>query len=345
MTTGETPTMQAPRDTRVLARLAAIAETLLIVGVGSLAATQLAKIAEWPARALSQALLFERAVPNWHAAAQAEAKWLALRYGITFAVVLAVCLWRGRPTAREAGLSLGNRSVPGLIAFGVMLGLLLNTPVEAAALAQHFLHLGANTPMWDLMQRSEWTRDFWLYMAVASYGAIPLVEEFYFRSYALGRYRGHFSDGAAVLLVAVFFWVAHGQYLGGDAFLAFNSALLFLGALVLGWSVVHTGSVLPAIVAHVVINIPVSTEFRVAWVLLGLAALVLLSGPITRAARDLVNLLAGTREWLFLIIVAAALAGLVFAARGYPAALPLGLAILSLFALIGLFLRPPAAPR
>jgi membrane protease YdiL (CAAX protease family) len=336
---------QSPiRDTRILSRAAAISETLLIVTFGALAAGQIAKLIDWPTRATSQALLLEQAQPDWQAAANSEAQWLALRYGLTFAAVLAVCLWRGRPTAREASLSLGGRSLPSLIAFGVLLGVLLNTPVEAAHIAQSYFHFGANTPMWDLMQRSDWTREFWLYMAVGSYAAVPVIEEFYFRSYALGRYREHFSDGASVILVSVFFWVAHGQYLGGDPFLLFNSALLFLGALLLGWSVIHTGSLVPALVAHVVINIPVSMEFRIAWVLIGLAALILLWPAIARSAVSLLKLLASTREWLFLIAAGAALIGLVVGARTYPIALPIGLVVLLALAVVGLVRRPTAKP-
>jgi hypothetical protein len=202
--------------------------------------------------------------------------------------------------------------------------------------------------MWRLMRQSEWTPHFWLYMSVGSFAFVPVVEELTFRSYVLGRYSMHFSAGAAVLLSAALFWVSHGQYLRADPFLLAYSLLTFAGAAALAWSVVRTGSIVPALIAHALLNIPTTQPFMIALIAAALVALILWRRSIWASVKNFAATVAGAREWVFLGAMTATLLVGALVIRAYPAALIPLLAAFLATAIIGLIRRAPwtrGAPR
>jgi membrane protease YdiL (CAAX protease family) len=333
---------QSALDRRWSSRLAGFAETVVILVGVSLLAAQIAASTGVPNRSVRDSLVFGDGGPDWGAASVAETEWLLLRYGLTFAAVLAVCAWRGAPVAAPR-LDAERRTPAALIGFGIALCFAGLLPMWAAKSVHAVYPLGANTPMWDVMNASPWTREFWLFMAASSFGIIPLVEEFYFRGYALARYRENFSAGGAVALSAIFFWVAHGQYIQSDPYLIFNSALTLYFALLLGWATVQTGSLIPAIVCHMLVNVPVDLAGTLAGAVAGIAIIVLRTRAVVSAARDFLGLIASTREWLFLIAVAGGLLALAITIRGNPSlTLPVA-AVFVAVASLGLLRR--AAPN
>lgn len=337
--------MSQPQDPKLIGRITAFAETALLLVVGSLAARAILGGLGLAGRGARDDMLYGDAGPQWLPAAGAEAQWLIVRFGLTLLVAWAICWWIGGPDRKLAGISRGGRSLGNLLGFGVVMGVLLAAPPFGLRVLNEMYDLGENTPFWDLMARHAWTPDFWIYMAVSSFILVPIVEELLFRSYILGRYRMHFTAGGAVLLSAALFWVSHGQYIQPDPILLTNSALVLVSAAIMAWSVIHTGSVLPALIAHCIFNIPMETPFRIGVVVLALALIVVLHKRLAAAAADFLRTLATTREWIFLVLLIVVLAALAFAVRTYEQALlPLAGAML-LLALWGLIRRAPWARR
>jgi membrane protease YdiL (CAAX protease family) len=339
------PASLIPEDPDLLGRIGAVAETVILITAGSLGARALAGGLGLPTRASRDAALFAGGGPDWTMAAGAEASWLILRFGITLAAAYLISLWVGGPSRRLAGLALGGRSLAGLVGFGLVMGLLINAPVLAIDLAQRAFGLGANTPLWDLMQSHPWTPAFWLYMAVGSFGLVPVVEELFFHSYTLGRYRMHFTPGAAILAGSALFWVSHGQYLKLDPFLLVHSALTFAGAAIMAWSLIRTGSIIPALVAHVTFNIPLPPVLMAASLAAGLVLMAVFWRPIRESAIDLGRTLAATREWAFLAGTVVVLLGGATLIRAYRTAIPYLLAICLMAAIAGLIRRSPFRRR
>lgn len=313
--------MTQPEDPKLLGRVSAFAETATLLVAGSLAARALSDMLSLGNREERDALLYNGGVPHWLEASAAEAQWLLLRFGLTLFVAWLICWWIGGPTRKLAGLSRGERTLPELIGFGAVMGVILAAPPFGLRVLNEVYGVGENTPFWDLMAQHQWTPDFWLYMAVSSFILAPIVEELFFRSYMLGRFRMHFTAGAAVLLSAAVFWVSHGQYIKPDPVLATNSALVFVGAAIMAWSVIRTGSILPALIAHVLFNIQMTTPFRIAMVVLALVLIVALHKRIGAALAGFFQTLAGTKEWIFLIVMTLVLTAVAFAVRTYEAAL------------------------
>lgn len=330
-----------PEDPVLLGRAAAIAETVILITACSLAARALAEGLGLPTRAARDAILFAEGGPDWRMAAGYEAFWLTLRFGITLTLAFFISLWVGGPSRRLAGLALGGRSLSSLVGFGLVMGFIIDAPVQAIDLAQRAFGLGANTPMWDLIQSNRWTPDFWLFMAVSSYALVPVVEELFFRGYALGRFRMHFTPGAAVLIGTALFWVSHGQYLKLDPFLLTHSVLTFAGAAVMAWSVVKTGSIVPALVAHALFNVPLPPVLMAVSLGIGIALIFALRRPIRESLADFWRTLATTREWPFLAGTVAVLLGGATLLRAYSKAIPAVLGVCVAVALAGLIRRAP----
>lgn len=334
--------MHQPEDPKLLGRLSAFAEVAILLVGGSLAARALSDILSLGNRAERDALLYNGGVPHWLEASAAEAQWLLLRFGLTLALAWLICWWIGGPSRKLAGLSRGERSLGELVGFGIVMGLILAAPpFLLRALNDMFALGGENTPFWDLMAQNEWTLEFWLYMAASSFILVPIVEELFFRSYMLGRFRMHFTAGGAMLLSAAVFWVSHGQYLQLDPHLAAYSVMAFVSAAILAWSVVRTGSIAPAIIAHCIFNIPMTNDGRLAVAALALVLIIVLHKRLGAATADFFRTLATTREYLFLVALIAILAVAAFVIRTYEAALLPLLGAFVLLALIGLIRRAP----
>jgi membrane protease YdiL (CAAX protease family) len=143
----------------------------------------------------------------------------------------------------------------------VLLGLAAGAALLPLATIPRWYHynvasIGEVPPIWDVIYASEWTPSFWVFMAIASFALIPLVEELFFRGYVLGSLAKRFSPNAAVLLSALIFMAVHVRYAQWDAFALFNWTSIFLFAAAAALIVYRTSSLLPAISMHVYVNLP-----------------------------------------------------------------------------------------
>ncbi|HEY2093121.1 MAG TPA: CPBP family intramembrane glutamic endopeptidase [Thermoanaerobaculia bacterium] len=257
-------------DNAWAARVAAVAEPGFVLIAGTL----LAQLALSRLRVGSaEHYLYQLARPDFRSAAVLQLVNLTVRYGIILALAAGLGAWRGRKSAASYGLTLPRRRFAELTAIGVVLGLIASLPEQVTRLIADYAHLGPGTRFWALEARVPWDASFWLYMAVGSYAVVPIFEELFTRGYLLGRIRESFSAGGALLASAVFFTVAHGQYRHADPLAISSQASLFVWAAIVAYAVYRTASLLPAIIAHAIINVPMSAEFR--WIVLALSVVVL----------------------------------------------------------------------
>lgn len=320
-------------------RVGMIAELVLLIAASAIAARFLAELAGIPGPGASAGFLFGQSPPQWIEAALADTSALVLRYGPAFGAAVLLSWLGGAPDRMRAGLTRNSRPVGSLIMTGIALGFLAGAPAVALRYVHEIFVWGASTPFWDLMRQTPWDGGFWLYVAVSSFLLVPLFEELLFRGYALGRLRAAFSAGGATLISAILFWMAHGQYLRADPFLLLNSAALFAMALALAWSVLRTGSLIPAVIAHAIINIPLQPQFMLGF--LGVAGLILVIRlrAVAEFCADAIRALAAMPEKKMALAITLIAAAALIAARAIPEILPVLVIAAGLTALTGLILQ------
>lgn len=107
-------------------------------------------------------------------------------------------------------------------------------------------------PVQDLLDKSQGLAFAGLILSVAV-GA-PLVEELFFRGLLLRSLQRRVPDGAAVVISAVAFGIAHGSALPVDAVVLVMISLTVFGA-ILAVMAIRTGRLGPSIVTHAVFNL------------------------------------------------------------------------------------------
>lgn len=284
----QSPWLTLKPDTVIAARIAAIAEPGFVLVAGTL----LAGIVLGHVQAGSvNHFLYSLATPDFSSAASVLFVDLAVRYAIVLGLAAALGLWRGRSSRVSYGVTLGNGGLGGLVGIGIVLGLIASLPIQVVRLANIYMSLGPGTRFWALEARVPWNADFWLYMAVGSFLVVPVFEELYTRGYLLGRLRESFSAGGSLLVMSVFFAFAHGQYHHLDMLAASDEASLLVWALILGYAVYRTGSLVPAIVAHGIVNTPMTANLY--WVMLVASVL-----AVAACRRSVLSWLAGVTRLL-----------------------------------------------
>ncbi|MEO0424660.1 MAG: CPBP family intramembrane glutamic endopeptidase [Pseudomonadota bacterium] len=279
----------------LLRRLAAVGEVIFVL----LALTLLARVL-FSLLGLTDAdayLFPEQGEADFRGAAGAEASWHALRYGLAFLVVALIGWVRHRRRLASYGVSLGARSPQQLIQHGLVLYAVAHLPSVLLSLADQAFDLGPGLPFWRLMEEVPWDADFWLFMAVSSFLVVPLVEEFMARGYLLGRLRESFSPGGALVVMGVLFAVAHTQYHRADLLSVGNLLTLVYGSVLWGYAVYRTGSLIPPIIAHALVNIPLMPALEPYLLLVMVITVLVARRQIYESARDLGQLFTRTQDW------------------------------------------------
>ncbi|MEO1241755.1 MAG: CPBP family intramembrane glutamic endopeptidase [Pseudomonadota bacterium] len=282
-------------------RLAAVGETLFVL-LGMIVIARLVFRATGLADADSF-LFGDDVVPDFRAAAVAESQWHAIRYGLVFIAVIIIGWIRQRRGRAAYGVTTGGHSISWLIAFGVGVFAIIHVPSLILRLADHYLDIGPGTLFWALMKETEWNTDFWLYMAVSSFAVVPLVEEFVARGYMLGRFRESFSPGGGLVVVALIFSSAHTQYHQADLYSIGMLLALVWGSIVMGYAVYRTGSLLPPIIAHILVNVPTSIAADYVIIVLIALTMFLFRGAFGVNARRLWAILRSVNDWPSLAMI------------------------------------------
>ena len=214
-----------------------------------------------------------------------------VQYGAVVLLALIAALLAGNADRRQFGIALGKRTLTQNILLGLGAGIITGFMSSLIFVAKDVFALGGETPFWWAMERTPWDWDFWLLMFVGSFGFVALVEEIAFRGGMLGRLAQSFAPGASLLGIAMLFAYMHDQYfaLGLIGYITLGSVVI--SGIVFGYVFLRSGSLIPAVIAHAMINIPASMEVNIALCAAGLAGMILIRKPIGQAARRIVQTL------------------------------------------------------
>lgn len=292
--TPETPSLG------LVSKSLALIEVIAIVGVSTLAALQAQQRLISPG--LGETLgLIAGEPPDYIASSFALLKQFAIQYGGALALVLLLAFLRKRTTRGAYALTTRPTGLSSLIVLGVIAGFIVSVPTQAIFLAKEIWPLGQDTVLWTVMESNPWDASFWIFAATASFLIVPIIEELMWRSYTLGRLVEAFKPGAALLLSSLVFGALHVQYLASGDFLGYATmASVIIAALLFGMLTLTTGSVLPAIIAHMILNIPMTTEFGVARLTIGVLFILMFAKPLARYISLLLKMLA---RWDMLVML------------------------------------------
>jgi membrane protease YdiL (CAAX protease family) len=188
---------------------------------------------------------------------------LILLYGSYFALIIPINWWY-RQRGREAyGLTRAGRSWKALILAALATAVLTQWPVLVHTLVDTVHPLGKTEPWRQAFFDMSWRRwQFWLFAGILSYAVIPIIEELIFRGYYQRRLAEDWGNGPAIIGTACFFTFAHRQYLFANAYNITMIASLFCVAIGLGIVFAWTRSLIPSIIAHAIINVPMTPVWQ-----------------------------------------------------------------------------------
>ena len=140
--------------------------------------------------------------------------------------------------------------------------------------------LGRGPRHWDLIATAD-SFPFWVYMAVASFGLVPIVEELFFRGYVQTRLTDTFGGPAAIVMTALLFTLSHRQYFIPSILGVGMLISLFIASLLASYVRHRFNSLLPAIIAHSLGNAPIRGALQVVLLVL-MAIVIVLSRRLVR---------------------------------------------------------------
>jgi membrane protease YdiL (CAAX protease family) len=188
-----------------------------------------------------------------------------LQYGSYFALIIPLNWWYRRRGAKAYGLTKAGHSWAWLFLAGLTAACLSECPVLIHSLVDAVHPLGAMAPWRQAFFDMSWRRwQFWLFAGIFSYAVVPVLEELLFRGYYQRRLAEDWGDAPAIFGTSCLFVFAHRQYLIPNPYNITMVASLFCLALGLGIVFAYTRSLIPSIIAHAIINLPMTPRWQVA---------------------------------------------------------------------------------
>ncbi len=188
---------------------------------------------------------------------------LVVLYGSYFALIVPINWWCRRRGLAAYGLTRAGKPWKTLLLAALATSVLTQWPVLLHTVVDSIHPLGKMAPWRQAFFDMSWRRwQFWLFAAILSYALIPLVEELTFRGYYQRRLAKDWGDGPAIIGTACMFTFAHRQYLIANAYNVTMVLSLFCMALGLGIVFAWTRSLVPSILAHAIINVPMTAVWQ-----------------------------------------------------------------------------------
>jgi len=267
---------RSPRSPRWLPRFAAIAEGSLVLLAGNLVAAGILRGLLSPETArLADDLSAESLYPG----AAVSALTLTVRFGLMIALGSALLWWRRRETLRDHGLTRAGRSPSNLLVAGLVLYAIAALPMHLLHLLNSLVPIGAGLPIWAELSGKLSRPDFWALMFAGSVVLPPLYEEPFMRGYLRGRLQESYGPLGAVIVSSFLFMLAHGHFYRADALAIASLGVGIFAATCWAYAVLRTGSLIPAMIAHGLGNLPIPHS------LANQATLVAISAAILYLAR------------------------------------------------------------
>jgi membrane protease YdiL (CAAX protease family) len=256
-------------------RLGALAEILLVTLAFNVLAALLLRVLVDPGW-LDLAGEYDRA--DLYPTAGASAVRLITRFGIGIALGFDLLWWRRRVTPAAAGVTLAGRPIGSLIVTGVVLWAFATLPFDLLYLVHNVVPIGEGFTFFSTVVPL-WRRpDFWVAWAAGALILPPLLEETLFRGYARTRLAESYGPMGAVIVSSLMFMLMHGHFYSTDPLKPLTMLTLIFGVVCWGYAALRTGSIVPAIVAHAIGNMPwprtmgvIGTLFVVQLIILAIA--------------------------------------------------------------------------
>lgn len=294
------------------ARLAGLGEIFAVYFLINLAGRHIYALAGWPDG--GRFLFPENGEPDFLAAAPWDALQIFMTFGLALVVSLLVARLRGRPIAPSYGLRFKPAGFWKLTGTGLLAGAAIYLPPNLLKVIDFYVtDLGPGSVFWQMTEDSDWDLGFWLDMAATSFLLVAILEEILTRGYMIGRLTENFRAGDAILIVATIFALAHGQYWQPNVLSIGQIAAIIYSSLILGVITVRTGSIWPAIIAHMIVNMPALYILKAVFCGVAFLSLLLFRGAVGGFLRDATRLFREHASASGLIVGAPAATILVFA--------------------------------
>lgn len=170
--------------------------------------------------------------------------------------------WYRRRRPADYGFTRAGHTWKLLLVAGLATAAFFEWPVVGISVVNS-IHPGPTAPWRQaLMAMSMWRWQYWLFTGVLSWAGAPFFEELFFRGYCQRRLAEDWGDGPAIFGAACLFTFGHSQYFRADPYNMGTLAGLLLSAIGFGLVFAWTRSLIPAIVAHAVFDVPMSTAWQ-----------------------------------------------------------------------------------
>ena len=187
---------------------------------------------------------------------------LTVQYLGWFLLIVPMNWWYRRRGRRAYGLTRAGRPWVTLVLLGLGTAALCEWLVLGVGLA-NAMH-PTETVGWRVaFYAMSWKRwQFWVFSGVGSWAMIPVLEELFFRGYCQRRLAEDWGDGPAIVGTACLFTFAHAQYQIANLYNVGMVVGLLMSAVGFGLVFAWTRSLVPAIVAHAVFDIPMTPRWQ-----------------------------------------------------------------------------------
>jgi membrane protease YdiL (CAAX protease family) len=189
---------------------------------------------------------------------------LLLQYAGWFLLIAPINWWHRRQGPASYGVTKAGQSWSALVAAGLVTAALVSWPTFGLQLLDGAFGLGETAAWRQAIFDTSWRRwEFWYFVGVLSFGFVAVAEELFFRGYCQRRLSEDWGHGPAIVCVACLFTFAHSQYLLPNAYSVGMIASLLVFAVGVGVVFAWSGSLLPSIVAHAILNTPMTPSWQV----------------------------------------------------------------------------------